>query len=262
MEIPAIIKRTGRDLLNFVYPPFCILCDQYLEEGDDLICFNCLSNLDWLPFAYCPDRNCNMIVPSDLEGCPVDGHKGIHLKFIRALGNFNQYAGDNIGEPYSMLIHELKYNHKHSVARILGSILGRIIDIEPHFKDYEAFIPTPLHSTRRRERGYNQSELIADVLSKSTGKPVLKGLVRRKRHTKSQTTLSRLERKKNISGAFEVTDKTKVQGRSLLLVDDVYTTGSTLNEIALVLNDAGASKIAGVTLAIAMNLSIIPEDKV
>jgi ComF family protein len=110
-------------------------------------------------------------------------------------------------------------------------------------------VPVPLHNIRRRERGYNQSELLARVISGQTGIPCLaKGLVRRK-YTEAQATLGKEDRLQNIRGAFSVKRNHMFDGKNIILIDDVVTTGATVNECAGVLSDAGATQVLCLTAA-------------
>jgi competence protein ComFC len=138
------------------------------------------------------------------------------------------------------LIHHLKYTDRVSLAKPLGDILKECLDREAFTGD--VVVPVPLHRSRERVRGYNQAKLIAARL----GRPVESGLVRRCKNTPSQTGLTRNQRVRNLAGAFEVRDR--VNG-SVILVDDVYTTGSTMNEIARTLKRAGARRVEVLTVA-------------
>jgi len=142
------------------------------------------------------------------------------------------------------IIHHLKYSDRVSLAKPLGQILRQCLDREPFTGD--VVIPVPLHRARERARGFNQAELIAAPL----GRPIAARLVRRRKNTPSQTGLSRNQRKQNLAGAFEV--RGKIEG-SVIVVDDVYTTGSTMDEIAGTLKRAGAQRVEVLTVARVVN---------
>jgi ComF family protein len=118
-----------------------------------------------------------------------------------------------------------------------------------NFAEYSLLIPVPLHVKRLRERGFNQSLLLADKLGKKHKLPVSFSLLKRHKFTLTQTGLNKTEREENIKGAFVVTDKKKVSDENIILVDDVYTTGATINECAKTLLKTGAQKVAVLTLA-------------
>jgi len=139
------------------------------------------------------------------------------------------------------IIHHLKYADRVSLAKPLGAILKECLQKERFQGD--VVVPVPLHRSRERIRGFNQAELIAV----RTGLPVLNRMLRRRKNTPSQTGLTRSERKRNLAGAFEL--RGDVSGRRMILVDDVYTTGSTMNEIARTLKRGGAERVEVLTVA-------------
>src|SRR5262245_54111088 len=138
------------------------------------------------------------------------------------------------------IIHHLKYSDRVSLAKPLGDILKECLEREPFTGNL--IIPVPLHRSRERERGFNQAELIATRL----GRPVATHLLRRQKNTPSQTGLTRNQRKRNLAAAFETSCKVK---GTIIVVDDVYTTGSTMNEIARTLKRAGAERVEVLTVA-------------
>jgi ComF family protein len=138
------------------------------------------------------------------------------------------------------IIHHLKYSDRVSLAKPLGQILKQCLEREAFTGDL--IIPVPLHRSRERRRGFNQAELIARQL----GLPMATKILKRRKNTPSQTGLSRNERKRNLASAFEVMHE--VKGR-VIVVDDVYTTGSTMNEIARTLKRAGAERVEVLTVA-------------
>ena len=166
-------------------------------------------------------------------------------EFDRAL-SFGEYeAGLRI------LIHLLKYEHATPVAAPLGKMLARASGELVDASATPVVIPVPLHRRRRRSRGFNQSELIARAAVKHLPRKleVLTGALIRQRDTVSQVGLSREERIENVRDAFCVAQPSPIQGRDILLVDDVMTTGTTLSECARVLKQAGAKRVWAVTVA-------------
>ena len=116
------------------------------------------------------------------------------------------------------------------------------------YRLFDAISPVPLHATRRREREFNQAAVLAEFLASRTGKPLLPCL-RRTRYTTTQTRLDRQERMENLRGAFSVRHASEVIGRHLLLIDDIFTTGSTVEECSRVLRNAGAASVRVLTVA-------------
>ncbi|MCS7009252.1 MAG: ComF family protein [Chthoniobacterales bacterium] len=145
------------------------------------------------------------------------------------------------------LIHRLKYNGEGWLARPLGKALAKIVEREGLNEGCAGFVPVPLHPVRERERGYNQADLIAKELGKSFKLPVCR-LLRRVIATPKQTVLTRAQRKKNLKNAFVVQNDKKVSGKRWILVDDVFTTGSTLDECARMLRLAGAEDVNAITV--------------
>ncbi|MDM8000956.1 MAG: phosphoribosyltransferase family protein [Dehalococcoidia bacterium] len=144
-------------------------------------------------------------------------------------------------------VHHLKYSHFKALATPLGRMLAQYLDSHPVAVD--ALVPVPLHSRRLRERGYNQSALLAAEISKWNGLPVVTDSLVRTRHTKAQVkTDSAEERQRNMAGAFGCRD-VRLAGKRILVIDDVCTTGATLNSCAAALRAAGAVSVWGLTLA-------------
>lgn len=114
-------------------------------------------------------------------------------------------------------------------------------------------IPVPLHRARHRERGFNQSEILSEGIARVAGLALAKDILKRKKHTKDQTYLNAQQRTENVRGAFVVTRPERVDGRKIVLVDDVMTTGATLNECARMLQEAGATMIFAATLAVVVD---------
>ncbi|MCI0405283.1 MAG: ComF family protein [candidate division Zixibacteria bacterium] len=144
------------------------------------------------------------------------------------------------------LIHRLKYCGDVPAGKFLGSELGKVVAGFNSTPAWDAIVPVPLHWTRKWSRGFNQSALLAKALSKTAGLPIFPAL-RRVKRTKDQTRLSREERLANVRGAFHVVKD--VEGKKLLLLDDVTTTGATLEECRRVLAEAGASQISAAVIA-------------
>jgi len=173
--------------------------------------------------------------------CANCAHRTIYFKTAVAV-----YRGRGIVRD---VIHEFKYNRqihlRHLVARWLSAALddGRLRD-----QKFEVIVPVPLHPARQRERGFNQASLLAKLLSAQTSIPC-RPLLKRVRYTTTQTALDRSERMENLHNAFRLRKNTDVRGLRVLLIDDVLTTGSTLNECARVLKRAGATSVHSATAA-------------
>ena len=152
------------------------------------------------------------------------------------------------------LIHLLKYERVRPAANVLGRMLAEAIaDLRPLFGGVPMVVPVPLHTRKLRQRGFNQSALIAQAAVKlmraESRLEVSSGVLERRRETQSQIGLSRHQRRENMRGAFSVARPEVIAGREILLVDDVFTTGTTVSECARVLRRAGAAKVFVATVA-------------
>jgi len=150
------------------------------------------------------------------------------------------------------LIHLLKYTRRLSLANRIGKLMSKLVIEDNFLRRAQLIIPVPLHPTRIRERGYNQSELLAKNLGECLNIPMSKKSLLRVRNTKSQTKLTPEQRKENVKGAFMVRDTVDIVNKHILLVDDVATTGATLDECAVALINGGASAVYAVTCAAAV----------
>jgi ComF family protein len=148
------------------------------------------------------------------------------------------------------LIHELKYNGRKDVGILLGKMMGRAIGDSDCFNDIDYIVPLPLSKRKKLIRGYNQSELLCDGISKIVQKPVLIDKVIRSIDTASQTRKHRKERWQNVEKIFVAPDKTFFDDKHILLVDDVLTTGATLEACASVILEAYQTRVSIATLAI------------
>ena len=162
------------------------------------------------------------------------------LRAFDAAYSFGSYAG-----PLRTLVHLFKYHAMRPLAAPLGAYLLRSL---PRDQAFDLLVPVPLHWLRRWKRGFNQSELLGRVVSRSTGIPVC-GALRRVRSTAVQAGLSNTARRRNVSQAFRCHRPEKVRGKRILLVDDVMTTGSTATACARALKRAGAARVVLLTVA-------------
>src|SRR5262249_37441191 len=137
---------------------------------------------------------------------------------------------------------------KYSGMRPLAPVLARLLDRAVPARDYDAIVPVPLHWRRRWHRGFNQAEALAHELGRRRGIPVLRALSRR-RATVNQAGLTSAARRRNIAGAFLVRDKARIEGKKILLIDDVMTTGATASACARALMQAGAESVSLATVA-------------
>ena len=223
-------------LLDLVYPPRCLGCDTL---GEDYLCDACLKEIERVPQPAC--RICgHTLTASDCHNCA-----GRVRSFTSARG-----AADYDGV-LREAIQDFKYNGKRMLARPLGDLMFAYLEKRADFpwRKADCIIPVPIHPRRRRFRGYNQSELLARHLSERTGIPLVTGLLIRRRWTKPQVECSRDERRTNLLKAFRVLNPVPICGKTVILVDDVSTTGSTIHEASIALRRAGVERIYVLCLA-------------
>jgi ComF family protein len=244
-EIP-LWKQALMRLLDGFYPPRCALCGTCLRDGRSL-CTTCDAALPRLEEPFC--RKCGEAFPGQIDrpfACP--NCQDLHFDF-----DFARPA--TIRDDRTLeLVHRLKYNREIHLAEELGRLAAGAFDdprLRPALEKTWPLVPVPLHHKRRRERHFNQAAEISRALSYLTGLPVLHAL-RRTRETDTQTTLSRRQRMDNLRGAFDVTRHGHrwIAGSpdGAVLVDDVLTTGSTVNECAKTLRRAGFLHVGVVTV--------------
>ncbi len=220
-------------LLHLLFPERCLLCRAVIPSASlPPLCRSCLNS--YVPLGrIC--SGCEKVAANN-TACSC-GSPGLPLQGLFALSSYNLQ--------WRSLILRLKYYKKRNLARPLGLWLGHEI-INARYCSPAVVVPVPLHSVREKERGYNQSALIAGQAARYLGVSCDQ-LLFKKRETLSQTKISRLERWENIRGAFGCS-KNITAGMTVLLVDDIYSTGSTLKEAASVLHNRGA-KVYGAVIA-------------
>lgn len=148
------------------------------------------------------------------------------------------------------LIHQLKYRRQTNVGMLLGELFGNDLQESSFFDNIDFIIPVPLHQKKLRKRGYNQSMVIAEGMNRSMGTEIFTGL-QRKMHSSTQTKKSRYERWENVKDIFEIINPEKLENKYILLIDDVLTTGATLEACATILSEVPDIKISIATLAYA-----------
>ncbi len=232
-----------REFIDFFLPPKCPLCgDITVGSREGLPCAVCMSRIRFIAHPRCP--LCGRGYAADAGEdhlCSTCQTEGRRFHKARSLG------------PYEGLLLEaiarFKFRGVAYLAHPLGTLLADYADPDFPFQEIDVVIPVPLHPQRLRARGYNQSLLLARHVSRRRSLPLNFTALVRTRPTVPQTQLSGPERRENIRGAFEVKDADPVRGKKILLVDDVFTTGATVQECTRVLLRAGAARVDVLTLA-------------
>lgn len=229
------LERLLRPILHFAYPNVCVVCQSLLTRDETYVCAACQNDFDAF---LLPNESAEKMMAT------LEAHfpKQTVISDAVALYNFHKQG------KLQALIHAFKYEGLSRLALEQGRRLGEAILREKRGARFDFIAPMPLHPIRKIERGYNQAERLAKGVSEVIGTPV-RELVRRARYAKTQTSFDLAGRLQNVKNAFECDEA--LNGESILLIDDVFTTGSTMMECAKTLKSAGAGRITIATLAVA-----------
>jgi len=222
------------DLFNLLFPDLCVVCGENLVRNEHHICMTCLHSI--------PKTNYHLISDNPIEKRfwgKVQTFRGTAFFFFQK------------GSPFQKLLHALKYKGNKEIGEVLGKYAASDLLDSPDFNAIDVIIPVPLHPQKFKTRGYNQSEWIAQGLSVVLEKPIDTTTLIRNRENTTQTKKSVYQRYENTEGIFEITDKNLLTGKHILLVDDVLTTGSTLEACIQALLVVDNVRISVFTLAVA-----------
>ncbi len=223
------------DMLSLLFPRLCYACGNNLLRNEKLICTEC--------YILIPRTSYHLE-----RGNPVEQLFWGRCRIEKAAA-FSFYSKES---RIRKLIHNLKYKGVKEIGFELGRIYGVTLSDSDFLDEVELIIPVPLHKSKKRTRGFNQSDLISDGLSEVTGLPVDRKSLERITKTATQTRRSRYERWINVEGIFNVADLENIRGKHILLVDDVITTGSTIESCTSELLKAEGVKVSVIALAVAV----------
>jgi competence protein ComFC len=224
-----VIPKLMEGFLQLIYPPVCNVCgEQFINDSPvPGICQKCLDSFQTISAGFVKERILNRLT-------------SINLDTLHVLFEFD--------ENLQQIIHSIKYRKMDRLAYGFGLYCQSHLPPALLAKD-ALVLPVPLHPSREKERGYNQSYHIARGLFHTQKQIIVRDLFTRRRNTKSQTTLDRQQRQNNVKDAFEIRNPEKVLSKTVIIVDDVVTTGATLNECAGNLKAFGVKEIIGLALA-------------
>jgi ComF family protein len=244
------LRELLHDASDIIFPPQCLACTEIINQpSDQVFCSACLEKIRFITGSLCPICGLPFLdSPAESHICGNCLDTKPYFTQARAVASFESIIMDTI--------HKFKYGRNISVGSALGSFMASFSFPDFDFCEYSLLLPVPLHIKRLRERGFNQSLLLAKEMGNKYKLPVNFSLLKRCNFTLTQTGLNKAERETNIKGAFIVTDKKKITGENVILIDDVYTTGSTINECAKVLFEAGTQKVAALTLSRVIQKSV------
>lgn len=223
-----------KSLLDILYPKLCITCENQLQINENQICTSCLLDL-----PYTDTHKVGIIALENKFVGRVDVAK--IFSFVR----FSKKSG------VQKLLHALKYKANEKIGNDIGVYYGKLIkkEVEEYKLDY--LLPVPIHPKKLKIRGYNQAEVFSKGLSESLEIKTLTDVLLKTRETVSQTKENKQERFENIKGSFKIIEAGILKGKNIAIVDDVLTTGATLEEIAQILKNVGVSKVVIITIATA-----------
>jgi len=223
-----------RDFFGLFFPDNCVSCNQQLVRGEEVICMNCLYHLPRTNFHL---RDDNPVAKTFWGRVP--------LQKATAYYYFSK------GSKFRKLIHRLKYNGQRHIGVFLGKHFAGELQKANYLESIQRIIPVPLHPAKERKRGYNQSFYIARGMSQASGIPLDARSLVRITASETQTRKSRFERWKNVGEIFPVVAAEKLMNQHILLVDDVITTGATMEACAHKILEVPGTKVSAVALAYA-----------
>lgn len=235
------IKNIFSKILHLLYPPRCMVCQSIIEVGKPLwFCGQCYANIIPIQNPVCKKCGAQM-EDDDSEYCP---DCRLAVNSIKIERNYSFMVYDHIARD---LIHNFKYRGYKDYGEGLVNIISEKMGLG-FVRDVDLIIPVPLHKKRLSERGFNQAEALAYHISKKTSKPIITDVLVRNRDTAKQSAIDHRARRSNISGAFSVVNYNKIRDKKIILIDDIYTSGSTISECAGVLLSEGAKSVISFTV--------------
>jgi ComF family protein len=206
-----LLKEIKDSLLHLVFPHVCEGCGSDVLEIHNELCLKCLSSLPATNFHLHPNN-------------PIEKIFWGRLPLTQGTAQY-YFTTESLMQH---LIHQLKYKGNKELGVYLGKLMGHALAASNYFSNVDALIPLPLFPAKERKRGYNQATVLCEGMAAILQKPILQDVVRRVSYTDSQTRKNRVERWQNMEGRFELTHPDIIEGKHVLLVDDVITTGATL----------------------------------
>ena len=222
-------------VLDLISPRLCVVCGQRLTVSEDIICTRCNLHLPRTDFQQDPYEN---------EMAKLFWHQ---IPIERGTALFYYEAHSETAN----ILYELKYKNHPEIGEVMGRLMAKELLLSNFFDEIDGIVPVPLAKKRQRQRGYNQSMEIARGISEITRLPIYNKVAIRNVFEGSQTNKGRWERNENVEGVFELKDTTTIQGKHLLVVDDVVTTGATIIAFAKELCKAGNIKVSVLALGFA-----------
>lgn len=222
-----LVHRPFQDLISLLFPNLCAACNTHLARGEVEICSQCILNIPYTDYHIYADNR----VARQFWG-------RIPFNAVMAMMYFKK------GERVQNIIHNLKYRNRSAVGIQLGVMIAERLQKAPLYQDIDLIIAVPLHRKRERTRGYNQSQCIALGIAATLNLPMNSRCMVRKQATATQTKKNRYSRYENMKSVFRVINPMLLKDKHILLVDDVITTGATIEACALALENCGIRKLS------------------
>ena len=240
-------------IFDILFPPICVNCRKYITQSkqkitdiSELICAECLTRIKINTSLFCPF--CRARLADNKKICNHSKKNFPYYYFLAATGNYDDPILRN-------LIHCFKYRKFENLAPLLGELtvnyfenlklIGKSTDKPINY----IIIPIPLHFWREKQRGFNQSKLIAEYIAKKLNLRLVDNLKRAKNNKPQVESKNSEERNKNVEGIFKITNSDLIRGKNIILIDDVFTSGATINEAVKILKENGAKKIIALAIA-------------
>ncbi|HZL11037.1 MAG TPA: phosphoribosyltransferase family protein [Prolixibacteraceae bacterium] len=221
-------------LTELLFPRLCVTCGDKLIEQEQYICLNCLHHIPRTNYHLQPDNPVSQLF-----------YGRVQIEFATSFFYFSK------GSKYQTLLHNLKYKDMKELGEEIGKHFGIDLLKSSDFSSVDVICPVPLHPQKEKKRGYNQSWWIASGMARQMQKELSADNLKRVTATETQTRKSRFERWQNVEGIFELTDPEAFAGKHILLIDDVVTTGSTLEACAQTILSRTDARVSIATLATA-----------
>ncbi|PLW94183.1 MAG: hypothetical protein C0592_03670 [Marinilabiliales bacterium] len=221
-----------KSLLNLFFPDLCAGCGQNLVRGEKCICFSCQMKLAYTDYHKNEENPVSRLF---YGRCSIE--QATAMCFYER------------GSTIQNLVHQLKYRSRRDVGLFLGRELGKTLKENPLYENLDFIIPVPLHKKKEKIRGYNQAEVIVEGLFETLNLPVATDVLYRAEFTETQTKKKRWDRYENVKNMFAIRNPEKIKGKHLLLIDDVITTGATIEACAKHLLEVEGVKVSIAGLA-------------
>jgi ComF family protein len=226
-----LVSQIKDSLLHLAFPHVCEGCGTDILEKDHFLCIRCLSDLPATNFHLHSNN-------------PIEKIFWGRLPLTYATSQY-YFTSESL---IQRLMHQFKYKNNKELGFYLGRLMGEMLSESNRFIYTDALVPLPLFKSKERKRGFNQATVICEGISSVMNKPVWTDVVRRKKHTESQTKKSRIERWMNMENRFELINPSRIEGKHIVLVDDVITTGATLEACGIEILKAENTQLSLATL--------------